>query len=310
MSREIKLVFPTIDAEATATLLEKDAPQTCDAVWRMLERPCEAMLAADAASPTVRVPLPAVQAPAENDGALPQSGDLLLCAAQDGGAPALSVTYDRTPRGAPAPGPAGNLFGIISSNLASVRQAARATAGRPLPVRVQRVPPSPMPFVRDGIIQVGLVVENLEKSAGMWWTLFGVGPWKIYGYGRPLLKFLGYHGEPADFHFRIALAWIGPLCIELIEPGEGASIYHDFAREHGYGLHHLAAGVEDMQAAIAQAKAAGLAVTQEGGGQGLDGSGHFAYLDSDQHMDAIIELVEFPKLRVKPDKLYPPQALG
>lgn len=312
MSKEIKLFFPTLDADATLTLLENDAPQSCAAVWQALAQPFEATLERAAGAPAVHVPTPVAAVPAENDDMAPMAGDVLLQAGGAGGArPVLSVTYDRARRDQPPQAaPAGNLCAVVSQNLAVIRQAAEAARQGPLAVRVQRVAPAPAPFVRDGIIQVGLVVESIEKSADMWWRLFGVGPWKVYSYGRPLLKFLNYGGEAADFGFRIALAWIGPLCIELIEPGEGVSIYHDFAREHGYGLHHLAVGVDDMREAIAQAAAAGLSVTQEGGGQGLDGSGHFAYLDSDRHVDAIIELVEFPKRRVKPDKLYPPHAIG
>ena len=70
-----------------------------------------------------------------------------------------------------------------------------------------------------------------------------------------------YRGQPADYAMRIALAWIGPLRIELIEMAGGDSVYADFVREHGYGVHHFGVLVDDMDAALAQAAAAGLTMT-------------------------------------------------
>jgi 4-hydroxyphenylpyruvate dioxygenase-like putative hemolysin len=91
----------------------------------------------------------------------------------------------------------------------------------------------------------------------------------------------------------------------LIEAAEGDSVYADFIREHGYGMHHLAVSVEDMPTAIAQAASVGARVMQEGSGHGLDGSGHFAYVDTEQILGTIIELVQYPKQRIPPEKIYP-----
>jgi len=162
-----------------------------------------------------------------------------------------------------------------------------------------------MPFLRDGIIQVGQVVKDLDRAVERYWKLFGIGPWRMYTYCKPLLKIFNYHGEPVDSRFRVALCWIGPLCIELIEEIQGDTIYADFVREHGYGLHHLGVGVGDMEAGLAQAQAAGISIMQEGGGQGADGSGHFAYLDTESEVGTIIELIQFPELRVPPERIYP-----
>lgn len=167
-----------------------------------------------------------------------------------------------------------------------------------------------LPYLRDGIIQIGLVVENLERAAEAYWKIFGIGPWRIYTYRKPLLKTLEYRGEPSAASFRVALCQVDALSFELIEPGEGPSIYHDFVREHGYGLHHLALAVEDIEEAIAAAREAGIAVIQQGGGQGADGSGHFAYLDTEAELGATFEFVQFPGRRVPPETVYPPESDG
>jgi methylmalonyl-CoA/ethylmalonyl-CoA epimerase len=167
-----------------------------------------------------------------------------------------------------------------------------------------------VPFLRNGITQVCLIVENLDRVIESYWKLFGIGPWHIYTYGKPLVKKMTYRGKPAEYKMRVALSYIGPLRIELIEPLEGDTIYDEFVKEHGYGVHHFGVLVEDMEAAIAQAEASGLTMTQDGSGFGLDGDGHYAYLDTEGKIGVTIELIERPKRRVPPEKTYPYQNTG
>ena len=161
--------------------------------------------------------------------------------------------------------------------------------------------------VKGGFDQVAIVVEYLDKAVKKYWELLGIGPWQIYTYGKPLVREMSYHGKPSEFKFRVAFTKVGDLNIELIQTMEGDTIYADFVREHGYGLHHLAQFVDDMQEALAEAKAAGFNVIQEGSGFGLDGSGHYAYLDTEDHIGVTIEFVELPKKRAAPERVYPPE---
>jgi methylmalonyl-CoA/ethylmalonyl-CoA epimerase len=163
-----------------------------------------------------------------------------------------------------------------------------------------------LPFLRNGVAQVGLIVEDLDKAVGCYWQSFGIGPWHIYTYGRPLVKKMTYRGRSSEYRMRIALSYLGPLRIELIETLEGQTIYAEFVREHGYGLHHFGVLVEDMEVAIAEAESAGLTVIQDGAGFGLDGDGHYAYLDTESSIGVTIELIQRPKRRVPPDRIYPP----
>jgi catechol 2,3-dioxygenase-like lactoylglutathione lyase family enzyme len=173
---------------------------------------------------------------------------------------------------------------------------------------VKGTPRKPLPFLQDGVAQVAILVGNLEEAVEQYWKLFGIGPWHFYTYGKPLVKRMTYHGAPGEYRMRIALSYLGPLRIELIEPLEGDTVYADFVREHGHGVHHFGLLVEDMQEAIAEAEAAGLEMTQDGAGFGLDGDGHYAYLDTEDRIGVTLELIERPKGRVKPEKVYPPDA--
>ena len=62
-----------------------------------------------------------------------------------------------------------------------------------------------------------------------------------------------------------------------------------------------------MKSALDEAEAHGLAMTQDGSGFGLDGDGHYAYLDTEGEIGVAIELIERPERRAKPEKIYPPQ---
>jgi catechol 2,3-dioxygenase-like lactoylglutathione lyase family enzyme len=168
------------------------------------------------------------------------------------------------------------------------------------------MPDKPLPFLQNGVAQVALIVEDLDRAVENYTRLFGIGPWHFYTYGKPLLKQMSYRGEPAEYSMRLALSYLGPLRIELIELGQGETVYADHVREHGYGVHHFGILVDDMQAALAEAEAAGLAVTQDGAGFGLDGDGHYAYLDTEETIGVALELIERPQGRIPPEKIYPP----
>jgi len=171
-------------------------------------------------------------------------------------------------------------------------------------------PVHPLPFLLNGIAQIAILVEDLERTVQNYWTLFGIGPWHFYTYGKPLVRQMSYHGHPADYQMRIALSQIGPMRIELIEAKEGDSIYADFIKEHGYGVHHFGILVEDMDAALAQARSAGCNMIQDGSGFGLDGDGHYAYLETEDALGVTLELIQRPKARVQPEKIYPPDAIS
>jgi catechol 2,3-dioxygenase-like lactoylglutathione lyase family enzyme len=161
-------------------------------------------------------------------------------------------------------------------------------------------------FLKNGISQVAIVVPDLDRAVENYYHRFGIGPWVFYTYEKPLVSKMTYHGEAANYSVRIALSRIGHTHIELVEQLGGDSIYADHIEAHGYGPHHYGLLVDDMEAAVAEAEAAGLKVTMDGAGFGRDGDGHYAYLGTEDEFGAVFELIEFPKGRVPPEKVYPP----
>ena len=112
-------------------------------------------------------------------------------------------------------------------------------------------------------------------------------------------------GKPFSYNSRLALSYLGETRIELIQNLEGETVFTEFVRDHGYGLHHCGIYVPDIEASLAEARACGIRVLQEGGGFGPDGDGYFAYLDTHKMFGITYEIIERPKRRYEPDSIYP-----
>ncbi|MHB1133196.1 MAG: VOC family protein [Chloroflexota bacterium] len=156
------------------------------------------------------------------------------------------------------------------------------------------------------IDQVAFVVKDLDKSMASYWLNFGIGPWRVYTYGPPLVKDTTYNGQPGDFHWRVALADFNGMVMELIQPLDGENVYSEFLAKHGEGVQHLGVIVPNLEQAVAEAQGAGYRVIQSGHGYGVRGDGGFAYLDTLAELGTIIEMVEIPVERIAPEYLYPP----
>ena len=153
--------------------------------------------------------------------------------------------------------------------------------------------------------QIGLVVRDLEASMRAYWERFGIGPWRVYTYGPPLVKEMTYRGRPQEYAMRLAIKQHGPLVVELIQSIAGPNIYDEFLAAHGEGLHHVRTVVEDFDAALAKLEAAGYPCIQSGRGFGLHGDGAFAYFDTTTELGMIYEIAEVPRERVPPEMVFP-----
>ena len=89
-----------------------------------------------------------------------------------------------------------------------------------------------------------------------------------------------YRGRPADFVADISLSYAGDMQLELIAPVAGDSIYTEFLRDSGPGLHHIcieADDAADFTKALEEAEANGAAVVQQGV---MPGGMKFAYVSA------------------------------
>lgn len=162
-------------------------------------------------------------------------------------------------------------------------------------------------FPVGDMAQVCIVVPDIEQATRNFWKIFGIGPWHFYTYGKPLVKRMTRNGSASEYKMKVALSYFGNMRLELIEPLEGDTVYREFVEKHGYGVHHLGILTENMVESIKKASDAGIRMTMDGAGFGPDDDGHYAYLDTEDLIGTTLELIERPKRRNPPEKIYPPQ---
>jgi hypothetical protein len=139
------------------------------------------------------------------------------------------------------------------------------------------------------IIQIGFVVNDAVKMAKRYSEIFGIGPWNfIEGKVRNCIL----HGKTLrniDCGLRLALADLGKMQIELIQPMYGPSTHMSFLKEYGEGIHHVSFGtIEDHDQVVSSLNARGIGIEM----QGLAGDvSTFTYLASQKTLGTILEVV-------------------
>jgi methylmalonyl-CoA/ethylmalonyl-CoA epimerase len=143
--------------------------------------------------------------------------------------------------------------------------------------------------------QVGIVVADLERAIAAHSRVLGIDDtaWRRATFGAESVAELTLRGSPVACTTRLAFAGNGPE-IELIEPVDGPSIYHEWLEERGEGIHHLAVVVGSLADATAAMVAAGFELTQCGTGFAPSGTGGFAYYDTAASLGYVLEAVELP----------------
>jgi methylmalonyl-CoA/ethylmalonyl-CoA epimerase len=134
--------------------------------------------------------------------------------------------------------------------------------------------------------QIGVVVRDIEKVVKFYTDHLGIGPWRI----RERETETVYRGEKRTLRMKLAFARLGPLQFELIQPvGDEESLYTEFLKTRGEGLHHLGFNIENIEKAVADYQSAGIGVVQ--GRWAMEGG--FAYMDTEAKGGFCIELIQW-----------------
>jgi hypothetical protein len=103
---------------------------------------------------------------------------------------------------------------------------------------------------------------------------------------------------------KLAVAQIGNIQWELIQPLTGKSIYQEFLDQKGGGLHHVACDVGDYDQAVALMQKHDIGTLMSG----QMPSDSFAYMDTEKYLGTIIEIYKRPAEFSPPplEATYPP----
>lgn len=152
--------------------------------------------------------------------------------------------------------------------------------------------------------QIGILVPDLGAGIATYEATLGLKDWLVFTYSSETIPNLSYRGQPANCSFRVALAGSEPQ-FELIQPLEGESVYTEWIESRGYGIHHLGFHLPSIEKYVELFGERGLQPVQSGSGYGLDGDGAFAYFDTVDSMQLMLELIEVPARR-RPSEPIPP----
>ena len=138
------------------------------------------------------------------------------------------------------------------------------------------------------IYQIAYLVENIETAAHHWARTTGAGPFVLFdpfAFINPV-----YKGEPCDVNMGIALGYSGDLCVELIvQHDDRPSIYSDWLRAHGYGVHHVAMLADDFPTTLRDYEEQDVRPIFNGA---FGEDTHLAYLDTRASLGCFLEIVE------------------
>lgn len=138
--------------------------------------------------------------------------------------------------------------------------------------------------------QVGIVVSDIDKAIGHWGAL-GAGEFRKFflSSSRKTCGEVFKNGRPHQIEASMAVADLNGVQIELIKPLDDQSVYADFLKESGEGIHHLCFDTDDVpfdELCAYMEERYGAPVFN-----GIGALTRFAYYDCRKEMGLFIEVV-------------------
>ena len=142
-------------------------------------------------------------------------------------------------------------------------------------------------------IQIGLIVEDLDKVLNNLEKYLGIGPFRIVDFPPTDVDVkelqMMYKGKPGNFAAKFCFIDLGNIELEVIQPLEGDNIWSDFLKTtpNGMGLHHIKFSTPTHEPIRKLMEENGVPVTQSGASVGLNKGKEWVFYGTD-------ELVGFP----------------
>jgi catechol 2,3-dioxygenase-like lactoylglutathione lyase family enzyme len=143
------------------------------------------------------------------------------------------------------------------------------------------------PPLVTGVAQIGIVVADVAEAVDRYRHLLGIDEWYVThvdsedGDGPFSMR----DGE-TDLKVKIASAHLGGVELELIEPQDDTSIYAEFLRTRGPGVHHVMFDAPDDAQLIARLSDVNFDVLIEGELQ----ESRFHVFDTEHDLGLAIEI--------------------
>jgi len=153
-------------------------------------------------------------------------------------------------------------------------------------------------------LQVSIVVPDLDEAMRTYVDGYGIGPWHVYEFNPGNVDGMHERGRPVERSWRLAIAQVGEVQWELVQPLDDDSVYAKFLAEHGPGVHHVGVAVPDYERTLAELNGRGHEVLLGGTYNGVT----FAYLSTGRDLGIVTEIFDgAPGEGQQPDAVYPPK---
>ncbi len=137
------------------------------------------------------------------------------------------------------------------------------------------------------LAQVAFIVHNINETVKVLADDYGIGPWKIWDFGPEVVANMTARGKRQDHRMRVAIAKIGDIDFELIQPLDEFSIYYEDINKLGECFHHVAYIVNDYDKVMQQMEELSLKVSTSGTWAGKHS---WTYLTTEEDLKHIVEL--------------------
>lgn len=143
--------------------------------------------------------------------------------------------------------------------------------------------------ISKGVKHIGIVVRDIDRAIEHWQALGAANFRKFYfSTSRGTCGKVFKNGRPHKIEAVMASGELGNIGIELAQPLDDKSVYADYLREHGEGLHHVCPDTDQVPFAEVCAQ-----MEREYGKPIFNGTGavsNFAYYDCRRDLGSFVEV--------------------
>lgn len=146
----------------------------------------------------------------------------------------------------------------------------------------------------DQILQIGIVVTDVDLTVASYRELLGLHEWHINYVDTDGGKGKNFRNGKSSIAAKAKIAWIslGSVELEIIEPQDDASVYSQFLKERGPGIHHVMFATPDYEGCAQEMAANNVPVL----GSGELQQTRFQMFDTQESLGLICEIAEGKEL--------------
>ena len=137
-------------------------------------------------------------------------------------------------------------------------------------------------------LHLGYVTRDIERTKRNLQKMLGLESFEMRS---PDYFNKTYRGEPGDFKTQLAVCKVGTAVYELIQVLQGRTVYDEFLKEHGEGIHHLGFEISNLDRWLKAYEKIGVKVAMSGERAAMPGESgglKFVYLDTPEIMVELI----------------------